>query len=40
MSMHDIEEAKAGYNRFINMVKWATPRIAVIVFIVVLLIAS
>lgn len=40
MSVHDMEEAEATYNKFMNMVKWATPRIAVIVFIVVVLISS
>lgn len=40
MSVHDMEEAEATYNKFMSMVRWATPRIALIVFIVVLLIAS
>jgi len=36
---NDIRAAHRTYDRFVGMVKWATPAIALLVFIVVLLIA-
>jgi len=36
----DIEKARSTYERFMSSLKWAIPVIALIVFIVVMLIAS
>ncbi|MFN3551734.1 MAG: aa3-type cytochrome c oxidase subunit IV [Novosphingobium meiothermophilum] len=33
---NDIKAAKATYEGFVNMVKWSTPAIFVIVFLVIL----
>jgi hypothetical protein len=39
MATHDMEKAKATYESFMGIVKWAVPLIAVIVAFVVMLIA-
>lgn len=35
---NDIKAAKATYSGFVNMVKWATPAICALVFVVILVI--
>jgi hypothetical protein len=35
---NDIKAAKSTYEGFVNMVKWATPAICVLVFVVILVI--
>jgi hypothetical protein len=36
---NDIKSAKATYEGFVNLVKWSTPAIIAIVFVVVLVIS-